>query len=159
MQSILDNQKPNADERDALKSYLYLFSRLYPCGECAEEFQALLRDYPPQVSPWRHDRLLSGRLMSVFKRRLTIIQKTSSRKSASLWLCSVHNMVNARLGKAEFDCNNLEGTYDCGCGPEAEDDETATLVGTDDAAEQEMKAHEESVRQQTEEAEEEDDRD
>jgi len=31
-------------------------------------------------------------------------------------------MVNARLGKEEFDCNALEGTYDCGCGGEEEDD-------------------------------------
>lgn len=26
------------------------FSRLYPCGECAAEFQALLAEYPPQAS-------------------------------------------------------------------------------------------------------------
>jgi hypothetical protein len=25
-------------------------------------------------------------------------------------------MVNARLGKEEFDCNDLDGVYDCGCG-------------------------------------------
>lgn len=27
-------------------------------------------------------------------------------------------MVNLRLNKPEFDCNMLEGTYDCGCGDE-----------------------------------------
>jgi FAD-linked sulfhydryl oxidase len=26
--------------------------------------------------------------------------------------------VNARLGKPEFDCANLDATYDCGCGDE-----------------------------------------
>lgn len=31
-------------------------------------------------------------------------------------LCFVHNQVNARLGKSEFDCANLDATYDCGCG-------------------------------------------
>jgi FAD-linked sulfhydryl oxidase len=33
-------------------------------------------------------------------------------------LCFVHNQVNARLHKPEFDCANLDATYDCGCGDE-----------------------------------------
>ena len=33
-------------------------------------------------------------------------------------LCFVHNQVNARLLKPEFDCANLDATYDCGCGDE-----------------------------------------
>lgn len=36
----------------------------------------------------------------------------------SLRLCFVHNQVNARLGHPEFDCANLDATYDCGCGDE-----------------------------------------
>ncbi|KAJ7772018.1 ERV/ALR sulfhydryl oxidase domain-containing protein [Mycena maculata] len=84
-------ETPTQDERDALSSYFYLLSRLYPCGECAAEFQMLLKKYPPQ---------------------------TSSRRAASLWLCSVHNVVNERLHKEEFDCAHLDDTYDCGCGDE-----------------------------------------
>ena len=42
-------QNPTQDERDALEAYMYLTSRLYPCGECAAEFQALLKKFPPQV--------------------------------------------------------------------------------------------------------------
>lgn len=30
----------------------------------------------------------------------------------------MHNEVNARLGKPEFDCAHLDETYDCGCGDE-----------------------------------------
>lgn len=30
----------------------------------------------------------------------------------------MHNQVNARLHKSEFDCANLDATYDCGCGDE-----------------------------------------
>ncbi|KAI0028820.1 ERV/ALR sulfhydryl oxidase domain-containing protein [Vararia minispora EC-137] len=82
-------EAPTDDEREALNSYFHLMSRLYPCGECAAEFQELLKKYPPQ---------------------------TSSRRSASLWLCSVHNRVNERLGKPRFDCAHLDATYDCGCG-------------------------------------------
>jgi len=82
-------ETPTQDERDALNDYFHLFSRLYPCGECAAEFQQLLKKYPPQ---------------------------TSSRRAAATWLCFVHNQVNERLHKPDFDCANLDATYDCGCG-------------------------------------------
>ncbi|KAI0800285.1 ERV/ALR sulfhydryl oxidase domain-containing protein [Fomes fomentarius] len=84
-------EQPAQDERDALDNYFHLMSRLYPCGECATEFQLLLKKFPPQ---------------------------TSSRRAAATWLCFLHNQVNERLGKAEFDCANLDATYDCGCGDE-----------------------------------------
>ncbi|GAA6006526.1 hypothetical protein JCM10207_004962 [Rhodosporidiobolus poonsookiae] len=85
-------ENPTDDERETFKSFLFLFSRLYPCGECAAEFQSLLRKFPPQ---------------------------TSSRTAAGMYLCHLHNQVNARLGKPEFDCaTDLEGQYDCGCGPD-----------------------------------------
>ncbi|KIW72650.1 hypothetical protein PV04_00830 [Phialophora macrospora] len=80
--------KPTQDESDALKSYVYLFARLYPCGECAEHFQQILRKYPPQ---------------------------TSSRSSAAAWACFVHNVVNESKGKPVFDCANIGDFYDCGC--------------------------------------------
>ncbi|KAF8334226.1 ERV/ALR sulfhydryl oxidase domain-containing protein [Cantharellus anzutake] len=83
-------EHPTHDEREALKNYFYLTSRLYPCGECASHFQKLLKEYPPQ---------------------------TATRKTASLWLCHIHNLVNIRLKKPEFDCGKLDTTYDCGCGP------------------------------------------
>lgn len=35
-----------------------------------------------------------------------------------MWLCSVHNIVNERLHKPEFDCLTLNDVYDCGCGNE-----------------------------------------
>ncbi|EIN06654.1 hypothetical protein PUNSTDRAFT_54065 [Punctularia strigosozonata HHB-11173 SS5] len=99
-------EEPTPDEREALESYFYLLSRLYPCGECAAEFQQLLKKFPPQ---------------------------TSSRRSAALWLCHVHNQVNERLGKPEFDCAHLDETYDCGCGDEPVGGPT-TARDTTDAA-------------------------
>jgi len=91
-------EEPTRDERDALDSYFHLQARLYPCGECAAEFQELLKKYPPQ---------------------------TSSRLAASLWLCFVHNQVNERLKKPQFDCAHLDETYDCGCGDEPVGNSTA----------------------------------
>jgi hypothetical protein len=44
-----------------------------------------------------------------------------------MWLCHVHNLVNARLGKAEFDCLTLDETYDCGCGPEGNSTTSASV--------------------------------
>ena len=82
---------PTADESQALKSYVHLFARLYPCGDCARHFQQLLVKYPPQAG---------------------------SRNSAAGWACFVHNEVNRRLKKPQFDCNNIGDFYDCGCGEE-----------------------------------------
>jgi len=79
---------PSADEREALRSYLYLFARLYPCGECAAHLRLLLQKYPPQ---------------------------TSSRDAAAQWGCYLHNLVNERLGKKQFDCAGVSEVYKCGC--------------------------------------------
>lgn len=57
-------------------------------GECAEHFQALLKQFPPQ---------------------------TSSRDVASQWGCFVHNQVNERLKKEIFDCAKVSEHYKCGC--------------------------------------------
>lgn len=40
-------------------------------------------------------------------------------------LCSLHNEVNKRLTKPIFDCANLDGEYDCGCG------DTPTVASND----------------------------
>lgn len=80
--------KPTTDESQALKDYIHLFARLYPCGECARHFQQILKKYPPQVS---------------------------SRSSAAAWACFVHNEVNVSKGKPIFDCANIGDWYDCGC--------------------------------------------
>ncbi|KAH7401843.1 FAD dependent sulfhydryl oxidase Erv2 [Phaeosphaeria sp. MPI-PUGE-AT-0046c] len=94
-------EKPSDEEREALRSYVHLFQRLYPCGECAEHFGKILAKYPPQVS---------------------------SRTAAAMWGCMVHNLVNKRLGKPDFDCVNIGDAYDCGC---ADKETTAPGDSTD----------------------------
>ncbi|KAK4500214.1 hypothetical protein PRZ48_008400 [Zasmidium cellare] len=90
--------KPTEDESSALKSYIHLFQRLYPCGECAEHFGELLKKFPPQVS---------------------------SRSAAAAWACHVHNQVNKRLSKEMFDCANIGDFYDCGCADDEDDKKEA----------------------------------
>ncbi|KAI0104089.1 ERV/ALR sulfhydryl oxidase domain-containing protein [Hypoxylon sp. NC0597] len=92
--------KPTEEDSLALKTFIQLFARLYPCGDCARHFQKLLAQYPPQVS---------------------------SRNAAAGWACFVHNQVNERLKKPLFDCNNIGDFYDCGCGDEKK--EAAESVG------------------------------
>ena len=83
--------KPTQDEQTALFSYIHLFARLYPCGECASHFRTILSKFPPQVS---------------------------TRSSAAAWACHVHNEVNKSLEKDVFDCSKIGDFYDCGCAEE-----------------------------------------
>ena len=103
-------EDPTEEQQETLRSFIYLFARLYPwyslprclplyssdrstSGECASHFQGHLKSYPPQVS---------------------------SRNAAAGWGCFIHNEVNTMLEKPIFDCNNIGDFYDCGC---AEDEE------------------------------------
>ncbi|KAF2280877.1 uncharacterized protein EI97DRAFT_366515 [Westerdykella ornata] len=87
-------EQPSEDEKEALRSFVHLFQRVYPCGECAEHFGQVLAKYPPQVS---------------------------SRSAAAMWGCFVHNLVNKKLKKPEFDCEKIGDAYDCGCGEDDKD--------------------------------------
>ncbi|KAI9139091.1 ERV/ALR sulfhydryl oxidase domain-containing protein [Paraphysoderma sedebokerense] len=82
---------PTDNEQLAMKSYLFLLSRLYPCGDCAHHFSDLLQKYPPD---------------------------TSSRDSLSQYLCKIHNNVNLRLNHTIFDCNLVGDRWKCGCAEE-----------------------------------------
>jgi hypothetical protein len=90
-------KRPTLDEQNALRSFIYLFARLYPCGQCARHFQIFLRENPPQVG---------------------------SRDEVTQWACHVHNLVNKRLNKPIFDCSRVQEEWKCGC--EDAEDETDT---------------------------------
>lgn len=93
--------EPSTHERTTLGNYIQLFAQVYPCGDCARHFQQLLSKYPPQ---------------------------TKSRKTAALWGCDIHNKVNDRLGKPQYDCTTILEDYDCGCGSD-EQEADSTLKG------------------------------
>ncbi|KAK5076798.1 hypothetical protein LTS08_005969 [Lithohypha guttulata] len=98
-------ENPTTEESAALKDYIHLFARLYPCGECASHFQQILKKYPPQVG---------------------------SRNAAAQWACFVHNEVNVSKGKEIFDCKDIGDWYNCGCAEEGEDDKKDTLKDHED---------------------------
>jgi FAD-linked sulfhydryl oxidase len=79
---------PSEEHKKDVLKFIYLLSKLYPCGDCAQHFQKLLNDHPPKVS--NHDEFAG-------------------------WLCSAHNVVNKRLGKPIFDCSKVDERWECGC--------------------------------------------
>ena len=61
------------------RQFLSLFSEMYPCWVCAEDFQSWMRE--PGNEP-----------------------ELRGRDDFGLWMCRAHNAVNVKLGKEEFDC-------------------------------------------------------
>jgi mitochondrial FAD-linked sulfhydryl oxidase len=80
-------KQPSPAQQSDLRSFLGLFSRLYPCWVCAEDFQAYMA----------RDQVRLG-----------------SRDEFGRWLCEAHNAVNAKLGKDAFDCNRWEERWRTG---------------------------------------------
>lgn len=70
--------KPTAEDKNNLTSFMKSFSHLYPCFYCAEDF----REY------MKKDKI-----------------KVTNRDEFGKWLCNAHNAVNEKLGKPTFDCN------------------------------------------------------
>ncbi|CAD6572592.1 MAG: hypothetical protein ASARMPREDX12_005318 [Alectoria sarmentosa] len=66
-------------QQSDMKQFLALFSRLYPCWTCAEDFQEWMgrRGNAPRVD---------------------------GREGLGRWMCEAHNEVNRKLGKREFEC-------------------------------------------------------
>jgi FAD-linked sulfhydryl oxidase len=85
------DKAPSLERRREAEQFFGLLGVLYPCPDCAAHFRELLKDNP--------------------------VDATNNRR-LSLWLCGVHNLVNARLGKAEFPCTLqalAEKWGSCGC--------------------------------------------
>ncbi|KAI2627526.1 FAD-linked sulfhydryl oxidase ALR [Hypoxylon sp. NC1633] len=78
---------PSVAEQSDLKTFMGVFSRLYPCWVCAEDFQRYMEKDQIQVG---------------------------SRDEFGKWLCQAHNAVNVKLGKEKFDCSKWEERWRTG---------------------------------------------
>jgi mitochondrial FAD-linked sulfhydryl oxidase len=78
---------PSHQQQSDLKSFMSLFSRLYPCWVCADDFQRYMEKEQIRVS---------------------------SRNEFGTWLCQAHNAVNTKLGKPAFDCSKWEERWRTG---------------------------------------------
>ncbi|KAL7291150.1 hypothetical protein TKK_0015067 [Trichogramma kaykai] len=68
---------PSTEQRKDMKTFFHLLSQFYPCNVCAEDLRDQLKRSPP---------------------------KTDSQSTLSQWLCAIHNEINVKLGKPQFDC-------------------------------------------------------
>ncbi|EFA00437.1 FAD-linked sulfhydryl oxidase ALR [Tribolium castaneum] len=73
-------ENPTRTEQKDMTSFFTLFSKFYPCDFCAEDLRKELKADPPQIA---------------------------SQEDLSQWLCRLHNRVNNKLGKPEFDCSKV----------------------------------------------------
>ena len=80
-------KSPSYREQSDLRTFMGVFSRLYPCWVCAEDFQRYMEKEQIRVD---------------------------SRNEFGTWLCEAHNAVNTKLGKPVFDCSKWEERWRTG---------------------------------------------
>ncbi|OJJ48652.1 hypothetical protein ASPZODRAFT_150841 [Penicilliopsis zonata CBS 506.65] len=81
----------STEQQTEMRSFLKLFSRLYPCWVCADDFRTWMAEPSGRNEP-----------------------RLASRADFGTWMCEAHNEVNRKLGKKEFDCRFWEERWRTG---------------------------------------------
>lgn len=85
--------EPTTKDQERMRDFILKFAAVYPCGYCADTTSEEMVRHPPRVE---------------------------SRHEFQQYMCEIHNEVNDRLGKPQFDCSKLnerwrEGPTDGSC--------------------------------------------
>ncbi|KAK4046056.1 Flavin-linked sulfhydryl oxidase of the mitochondrial IMS [Microbotryomycetes sp. JL201] len=75
--------QPTKAHESSMLGLLHALPKLYPCSTCADELGEYIKKNPPE---------------NAVKQGRTALEQ---------WMCQVHNDVNQRLGKDEFNCDNV----------------------------------------------------
>jgi hypothetical protein len=76
--------QPDIQEKKNASRFFLSLAQLYPCHSCAEDFQRFVLRSPPRVE---------------------------SQDELTQWTCELHNHVNRKLGKDEFDCSKFQDRW------------------------------------------------
>ncbi|XP_068761723.1 FAD-linked sulfhydryl oxidase ALR-like [Montipora capricornis] len=74
-------ENPTQQQQSDMFSFMKLFSKFFPCEDCASHLRKRLQTHPPD---------------------------TRNRHNFCQWMCHMHNEVNRRIGKEEFDCSKVD---------------------------------------------------
>ncbi|KAB8073690.1 ERV/ALR sulfhydryl oxidase domain-containing protein [Aspergillus leporis] len=83
--------KASQEQQGEMRTFLKIFSRLYPCWVCADDFRTWMAEPSGRNEP-----------------------RLSGRADFGTWMCEAHNEVNRKLGKKEFDCRFWEERWRTG---------------------------------------------
>ena len=83
--------RADQQQQNEMRTFLGLFSRLYPCWVCATDFRNWMDEPTGRNQP-----------------------RLATRQDFGTWMCEAHNEVNRKLGKKEFDCRFWEERWRTG---------------------------------------------
>lgn len=78
------------DIKSRINDFFWILADIYPCDDCRKHFKSLIEQNPP-------------------------IKYLDSREDFILWMCEIHNNVNALLKKPIVNCSNEMNPGSCGC--------------------------------------------
>eukprot|EP00045_Choanoeca_perplexa_P000117 m.13037 g.13037 ORF g.13037 m.13037 type:complete len:174 (+) comp10084_c0_seq1:99-620(+) len=80
-------EHPTEKQQEDMSNFMWTFATVYPCGYCGDTTWQEMARHPPQVT---------------------------TQKDFALWMCELHNEVNDRLGKPQFDCSKVDERWRTG---------------------------------------------